>query len=162
MVTEYVSIDFEIGGYASATYRMVKGEPTVVSIKPSEEWKLVSLTLDGENVTDKVSENGLYEVPALEADAKLAAEFEYYEDLELTDLTGVGSITADNRDIRVYNENGNIVVEGLVKGDNIAVYTVGGMMIANHVADKDKVNIAAPSGNIYIVRVNNGAVKIQH
>ena len=160
---ELVSVDFEIDGYASVTYRMVKNEPTGIYIRNTKDWKLVSLTLDDNDVTEYVTEEGYYEVPALESNAKLSAKFEYAYDIELTEGSGIGNIYSENREIKVYNDADNIVVEGLIEGDNVSVYTVGGMMIANHVATTmDTLYIAAPAQSIYIIRVNNGAVKLQH
>ena len=114
-------------------------------------------------MTEYVTEEGYYEVPALESNAKLSAKFEYAYDIELTESSGIGNIYSENREIKVYNDADNIVVEGLIEGDNVSVYTVGGMMIASHVATTmDTLYIAAPAQSIYIIRVNNGAVKLQH
>lgn len=162
IVPEYVSVDFMIDNYASTSYRMVKGEPSTIKVNATDEWYLKSLTLNGEDVIENVSEEGFYTLPALEADAELAAEFSYFEDLEMTETTGVGTIDGSNGTISVYNDGGVIVIENLAAGDNVAVYTVNGMVIKSFVASKDIMYIDAPMGQVYIIRVNNGAVKLQH
>lgn len=162
IVPEYVSVDFMIDNYASTSYRMVKGEPSTIKINATDEWYLKSLTLNGEDVIENVSEEGFYTLPALEADAELAAEFSYFEDLEMTEVSGIGSIENGNRNVSVYNDGNVIVIENLEAGDNVAVYTVNGMVIKSFVAGKDIMYIDAPVGQVYIIRVNNGAVKLQH
>lgn len=162
IVPEYVSVDFMIDNYVSTSYRMVKGEPSTIKVNSTDEWYLKSLTLNGEDVIENVSEEGFYTLPALEADAELAAEFSYFEDLEMTELSGIGSIENGNRNVSVYNDGSVIVIENLEAGDNVAVYTVNGMVIKSFVASKDVMYIDAPVGQVYIIRVNNGAVKLQH
>lgn len=161
-VTEYISIDLTIDDFASATYRMVKGEPTVINVKGADNWELASLTLNGTDVTDKVTEAGLYEVPALDADATLDAKFEYAEEIQFMDLTtGVDTINVDGSNYTVGKDGDYVVIYNAAKGDLITVYTVGGMQMASHVADNDTVKILLPGG-IYIVRINNVTFKIQH
>lgn len=162
IVPEYVSVDFMIDNYVSTSYRMVKGEPSTIKVNATDEWYLKSLTLNGEDVIENVSEEGFYTLPALETDAELAAEFSYFEDLEMTELSGIGSIENGNRNVSVYNDGSVIVIENLEAGDNVAVYTVNGMVIKSFVASKDIMYIDAPVGQVYIIRVNNGAVKLQH
>lgn len=161
-VTEYISIDLTIDDFASATYRMVKGEPTVINVKGADNWELASLTLNGTDVTDKVTEAGLYEVPALDANATLDAKFEYAEEIQFMDLTtGVDTINVDGSNYTVGKDGDYVVIYNANKGDLITVYTVGGMQMASHVADNDTVKILLPGG-IYIVRINNVTFKIQH
>ena len=162
VVPEYVSVDFTIDQYVSTSYRMVKNEPSTIKLNVTDDWYLKSLTLNGEDVIDNVTSDGFYTLPALEADAELAAEFSYREDLVMTETSGVGSIEGSNGNISVYNDGNMIVIENLANGDNVAVYTVNGMIIKSFVASKDIMYIDAPVGQVYIIRVNNGAVKLQH
>lgn len=159
---EFVSVSLEIADYSKVTYRMVKDQESVVDLKAGEAWKVASLTLNGEDVTSSINAAGLYTLPALAADAHLVATLEYAEELTLTDVSGVGLIEGENGQVKVFNDGECIVVEGLTAGANVAVYTVNGMLITSHVATDNTVRIKAAQDVIYIVRVGEKAVKIQH
>ena len=160
---EFISIDLNIDEYATATYRMVKGEESVVDLKAGDDWKLESLSLNGDDVTSEVSEQGLYTLPALNEDATLDATYAYAHDITYDYTTGVGNI--EDLPYSLSKDGSHVIISGLNGGEQITIYTVGGMKIASLdtvPADMHEASIALPEGQIYIVMINNTSIKWKH
>lgn len=152
-------VDVELVNFANVSFQVLQGKDATVALTPSADWKLATLTLNGEDVTKAVADNA-YTIAAIEADAKLVATYEYAHEVETIQTSGVVDVAG--KQITVANDGDRISVEGVAEGDTIKVYTVNGMVIANVVAEQDIVKIACPTGQVYIVVINDKAVKIQH
>ena len=160
---EFISIDLNIDEYATATYRMVKGEESVVDLKAGDDWKLENLSLNGDDVTSEVSEQGLYTLPALNEDATLDATYAYAHDITYDYTTGVGNI--EDLPYSLSKDGSHVIISGLNGGENIAIYTVGGMKIASLdtvPADMHEASLALPEGQIYIIVINQTSIKWKH
>ena len=160
---EFISVKLNIDEYATATYRMVKGEESVVDLKAGDGWKLESLSLNGDDVTSEVSEQGLYTLPALNEDATLDATYAYAHDITYDYETGVGNIEDCHFGIR--KDGSHVIISGLNGGENIAIYTVGGMKIASLdtvPADMHEASLALPEGQVYIILINGTSIKWKH
>lgn len=160
---EFISIALNIDEYASATYRMVKGQESVLDLKAGNDWKIDTLTLNGDDVTSEVDENGLYTLPALNEDAKLDAIYAYAHEINYDYETGVGNI--ENLPYAVSKDGGHVIISGLNGGENIAIYTVGGMKVAELPevpADMAKASIALPEDQVYIILINGTSIKFKH
>lgn len=152
-------VDVELVNFANVSFQVLQGKDATVALTPSADWKLATLTLNGEDVTKAVADNA-YTIAAIEADAKLVATYEYAYEVETIQTSGVVDVAG--KQITVANDGDRISVEGVAEGDTIKVYTVNGMVIANVVAEQDIVKISCPTGQVYIVVINDKAVKIQH
>ena len=157
---EFVSIALNIDEYASATYRMVKGQESVLNLKAGDDWKLESLSLNGEDVTGDVDENGLYTLPALNEDANLDAAYTYAREINYDFETGVGNI--QDVPYSLSKDGSHVLISGLNGGEQIAIYTVGGMKIASLddvPADMHQASLALPEGQVYIILINGTSIK---
>ena len=157
---EFVSIALNIDEYASATYRMVKGQESVLNLKAGDDWKLESLSLNGEDVTGEVDENGLYTLPALDEDANLDAAYTYAREINYDFETGVGNI--QDVPYSLTKDGSHLLISGLNGGEQIAIYTVGGMKIASLdavPADMHEASLALPEGQVYIILINGTSIK---
>ena len=160
---EFISIALNIDEYASATYRMVKGQESVLNLKAGDNWKLESLSLNGDDVTGNVDENGLYTLPALDEDATLDAAYAYAREINYDFETGVGNIQAVPYSLS--KDGSHLLISGLNGGEQIAIYTVGGMKIASLdavPADMHEASIALPEGQVYIILINGTSIKWKH
>lgn len=154
-----VNVDVELVNFASVSFQVLKGKDAVVSLAPAADWKVASLTLNGDDVTADVTDNA-YKIAAIEEDAKLVATYEYAHDVEIVQSTGV--VEVEGRQITVANDADRISISGVAKGDVIKVYSVNGMVLANLEAEQEVVKITCPTGQVYVVMVNDKAIKIQH
>ena len=160
---EFISVKLNIDEYATATYRMVKGEESVVDLKAGDDWKLESLSLNGDDVTSEVSELGLYTLPALNEDATLDATYAYAHDITYDYTTGVGNI--EELPYSLSKDGSHVIISGLNGGEEIAIYTVGGMKIASLdvvPVDMHEASLALPEGQIYIIVINQTSIKWKH
>ena len=160
---EYVSVALSIDEYASATYRMVMGEESVIALKAGDAWKLESLSLDGNDVTSEVSEAGLYTLPALSKDAKLDATYAYAGDVDYDFTTGIGSVSGCSYELR--KDGSHLVISGLKEGDMITIYTAGGMKVADLPSvpsDMQEASIALQENQVYIILINGTSIKYRH
>ncbi|MDE5790473.1 MAG: hypothetical protein K2H96_04500 [Muribaculaceae bacterium] len=160
---EFISVALNIDEYASATYRMVKGQESTLNLKAGNDWKLESLSLNDEDVTADVAENGLYTLPALDKDANLDATYAYAHAIDYDYETGVGNI--EDLPYSLSKDGSHVIISGLKGGEQIAIYTTGGMKIADLPsvpADMHEASIALPEGQVYIVMINTTTFKWKH
>ena len=129
------------------------GRTYKVRITAFEGWKIHSVTFNGEEVTDQLTEEGLFTTPALQADAVLNIAYEKTED-----NTMVANTTA--RAIKVQGHQGTLRITGTTEGEAISVYTTGGTLVAQESAEGDETLITIPTGQVYIVTVADKVVKI--
>lgn len=160
---EFISVKLNIDEYATATYRMVKGEESVVDLKAGDDWKLESLSLNGDDVTSEVSEQGLYTLPALNEDATLDATYAYAHEITYDYETGVGNI--EDSPYAQRKDGSHLIISGLNGGEHIAIYTLGGMNVAelpSVPAEMGTASINLPEGQVYIVVINGISIKWKH
>lgn len=158
---EHVNVTLSVGGHATVRHLVAKAMDAAIAVTPSDNWILDSLTLNGEDVTDAVAD-GVYTIPAasLEDDAELNAVFAYAGEVIFDFTTGVE--TMDGCDFRVYSDAEDLVIENVPTNARVAVYSTAGQLIASAEAgDNDIVRISLLPG-IYVVTVDNVALKIKH
>lgn len=168
-VAEVVDVEISYAGPLSSTTKALKGE--CITIKsPTDEWKIEKLMRykgeeAGSDVTDFI-ENGVYTSSAINENTRFEAVLAYNGDIVFTGTNGVAEL--EDLDVRVFSDGESIMIEGLQGGEHITVYTVTGIVIGTHEAvdTYDTVNISAPKGQTYIVRIQRGdktqAAKIMH
>lgn len=123
-------------------------EEISIKITPDDGYRVHSVTLNGEPLTDEES-SSIYTLTKLENDATLNAVFE-----EASVSTYVDGITQDdNLNVSV---NGNtITVNGIANGETINVYNINGSLIKSTSASPFEL----PAG-VYLLRVSNRTFKI--
>lgn len=162
---EYVTLTSVVNEHAATVLPIEKGLKAKLQLTPSEDWKIESVKFNGKDVTANVGEDGTYETAAIRIDSRMEVTLGYNGQIYFEDSTGVAEIP-DSK-VRAYSDGEMINVEGLTPGDNVKVYTMAGVLIAEHDASKDIVNISANKGVIYIIVITDGngkkaAVKINH
>ena len=123
-------------------------------IKTNENWKLETLTLNGEDVTENVTD-GRYQSEAASEAMNFVATFAY-DGIVLTP-SGVDDVVSD-LNLRGWSEGGNLYVAGLKDGQVINIYTTGGSLMASAtVADgNDTMGFDVEAG-VYIITVTEGS-----
>jgi len=162
-VVDYVDVNYSVDNHTVALPKVEKGKTAELNLTVAENWKLESLTLNGEDVTGNVTD-GHYVTPALSDNANIAAKFVY--DGEIFTPAGVDDVVSD-LNLRGWSENGTIYVAGLKKGQILNVYTIGGsLMNTLSVNSEDIMKINVPENATYIVTVTEegktAALKIQN
>ena len=154
-------VNVELENFGKASYKVPAGTSTTVTLTPAKDWKVASLSLDGKDVTADVKD-GAYTLTEVTEDASLIASFEYAEEVSLVETTGI--VEVGDRSLTVNATEEYISISGVVAGDNVAVYTMNGMVIGQITVTegKDEIRISAPAGQVYLVKVNDSAVKVKH
>lgn len=155
---EFVNVDYTVGGYASTTYQALKDSSIAVAVNPEAGWEIDALTLDGTDVTADIAD-GIYTTPALTADSQLALTLRY-TDLLYTEDEMSGTVTPEGTTLKAWSENGCIIVEGIEKDDLVSVYNLSGATLVSFRATNSRSTIELPAGEVYIVRVNETAMKL--
>lgn len=152
----YVNLEIDNGSY-SHFIRVDKGVQSKMQIVPDENWIVESLLENGKDRTKEVSLSGYFYTSALTEDSKLEIRLAYAGEWMVEQSSGVYGVKGTQ--IRVYPQNGRIVVEGTGPADEVRVYSAGGQLVRTVKPEGDTLRIALDSG-VYIVTVNSHAAKI--
>lgn len=153
-------VNVELVNFAKAQFEVLSGRSATVNLTPAADWKLASLKLGETDVTADVVNNA-YTIADVEGEeVSLVATYEFAHEVQMIESSGILSV--GSKEVKVYNENDNIVVEGVAEGDVVKIYTVNGMLIGSMTATQDVVKVSCPAGQVYVVLVNDAAVKIKH
>ncbi|MCM1291459.1 MAG: hypothetical protein NC201_04775 [Prevotella sp.] len=155
---EYVDGSMTVNSLMQTKLSAFKGEPFNLTLTTDKYWKIKSLTLNNEDVTDKVVE-GVYTFTP-EADFSVASEVEYDGEVTVEQTSGIANILGS--DISVISQGNEIVISGIEPGSEVAVYTASGLVMINTVAEANSLSISLPNGQTYIVRIGPKAVKLTH
>lgn len=158
--SEYVNVNFSVGGYAGIGYRALKAHDLTVAINGSDLWAIDTLLLDGKDVTADVDVTGLYTIPAAELNdnANLEATFKFMHEINWDFSTGVEEV--EGCEYKVYSTIDHLAIENLKDGDIVRIFSTNGMMLANNVATNRYMTVNLPSG-VYIVMINDVALKVK-
>ena len=129
---------------------VTKGAYYAVAIEAEDGWKINTVTYDGQDVTEEVTD-GVYTTPTMSASATLRVAFE--------SVTSVRDARIYSN-VKVYGQGNDIVVTNVEPGDIINVYTTNGMLVSSTVAGSDRVSISVANNATYIVKAGGKTVKI--
>lgn len=160
-VVEMPVVNVELENFGKASYKVPQGTSTTVALTPAKDWKVATLSLNGKDVTADIKD-GSYTLKEVAEDASLIASFEYAEEVSIVETAGI--VEVGDRTLTVTAGEEYITISGVVAGDNVAVYTMNGMVIGQITVTegKDEIRISAPAGQVYLVKVNDSAVKVKH
>lgn len=153
------TVTYFIGEVGSMATLVKLGETLTVNVAGTEDWKVKELLYNGEEVELEGSE---YVTPEITGDATIAVTYEFAKQIDFDYSTGMGDLT--DSPYGIVTEGSHVIISGLTGGDNITVYTTGGMMVATLPtvpSDVDKVSISLTQGQVYIILINNTSLKIR-
>lgn len=119
-------------------------------IEPSEGWTLHSVALNGEDITNRVGDDGALKLSEISESTTLSITFE-------SNGSSVKSIVPSRA--KVYGVDNSIVISGANDGENIQIYDDAGLLIETVKATSDSMRIPLVNG-IYIVKLDGKAVKV--
>ena len=119
-------------------------------IEPSEGWTLHSVALNGEDITNRVGDDGALKLSEISESTTLSITFE-------SNGSSVKSI--DPSRAKVYGVDNSIVISGANDGENIQIYDDAGLLIETVKATSNSMRIPLANG-IYIVKLDGKAVKV--
>ena len=135
---------------------VAKGKAATVAFNHDQYWEMDALTLNGEDVTNDMVGNR-YTTPELHENATLVSSLRYTGDLTVGPSTGV--VDLENSTVSVTILDHKVVISGLTEGDEIVIYNISGQILNSHSATTASDTITLGDG-VYIIRINNKAVKV--
>ena len=127
------------------------GKARTVHIMPENGWHIHSVTLDGIDYTYALDSKNSFTTPELYTDTYLNVAFEQ-------DGDGVSSLSSSP--VKVYAQNGRLVVEQVGTGSEIRIYDSAGRTVKTLDAQGGRTETALPTGQVYIVKTVGKTVKI--
>ena len=127
------------------------GENYRYTIVPDEDWQIHYVTFNGIDVTKQLIDNS-YTTPALTENAVLSVVFEKISD----DVKA-----ASARKVMVRTEGNTIIVNGVISGEVVSVYSADGVLRFQTISNGTELQI--PTNNktgIYIVKTPEKTVKL--
>lgn len=157
--TEF-DVTFILAEVGSMKSIVAAGKTVTVDLEGTEDWKVSAVIFNGEAVE---TEGSTYTTPAIEDDATVEVEYEYAREIDYNFTTGV-----DMTEICPYgvvSEGENLIITGVQPGDAIAIYTTGGLKVADLPTvpqNMDRVAVSLPTGQAYIILINGKSLKFLH
>lgn len=144
----YLSIRQAEGGVVKHAVNV--GERYTYLIELDNEWKVNTVTFNGEDVTEQLIDNA-YTTPALTSSSILRVSYE---------STNTAMVAPFASSMKVYGQSGTIVVKGATVGDVLYIYGVDGILEKTVIADSDELRINVQGGQTYIVKTAEKAFKL--
>lgn len=119
-------------------------------IEPSEGWTLHSVELNGEDITNRIGDDGALKLSEISENTTLFITFE-------SNASSVKAI--DSSRAKVYGADNSIVISGANEGENIQIYDDAGLLIETEKATSNSMRIPLANG-IYIVKLDGKTVKV--
>lgn len=153
----YCQFTYSAEGLSDMTTSIAKGSTVTVEVTPAENFKVESVSFNGEDAT---LSGDSFTTPVLDTDeARLEVTFAYDGTVVFDFTNGVESV--DGCPYKVWNDTDHIVIENVKAGADIKVYSVAGVEIAATTAGDDIVKISVLPG-VYVIVIDNVALKIRH
>lgn len=151
---DFVTVSIRMTDGQKVSYMAPNHSYTTFGVEAPENWVVESVEIDGVSLDVEAG----YSVVTDNQDINVEVALAYADEVVFVDsTTGVVAIDAK---VNIAVSDGKVVISNVSVGDNIAVYTIGGLRMAGHAAQDTQVEFTLPAG-IYIVTVNNSAAKVQ-
>lgn len=158
---ETAEVTVEYNKTRKAVISAVKGERVTLTVA-EDGWKVDKLIrFNGEEAFDVTTYvlNGKYISSGLTDKTRFEATLSYDGEIAFEDINGIASLR--QFDIRVFSDNGDIVIDGLSGNETVTLFTLSGLKTASRTTPDggSSMRISAPAGQ-YIVRIEkNGIAK---
>ena len=129
-----------------------KGRSLEFTVAPEEGWQVNSITLNGEDITDRLADYQILTTGPLEGNAEIRIAFEQ------KGADGIGSVGADCR-LRVHAVGNVLYIDNAEPGD-ICVYSLDGKLLRQLQASGPSVSVSMPANNVYTIKNGKKTIKI--
>lgn len=151
---EDVVLSINDGGNGVTQLLVDEAKPYFTLIfKADEGWKLHSVTLNGENVTYEVGEDGKYTTPPITASSSINIVYEQ--------SSSQGINAANGTPLQIRGSNGEVIINrNSSEITSVIVYQIDGKQILQQPLSDIETRISLPEGHVYIIKAGNQQYKV--
>ena len=131
---------------------VLKGKSVEFTVNPDEGWTVNCVTLNGEDISDKLSDYRILTTGPLEKDAEISIAFEK----GVPD--GIANMASSPLRVRAYS--GTLNIDQAEPG-GIDIFTVDGRKVAHLPTILPTVSIKLPVGKVYIIKNGTRTFKVK-
>ena len=150
VVTDYVWLTVKDGLSGSTKIRVAQGDSLMLSLTVEEGWKVLSVTMDDNDVTEQLSDGKDFMTPALMNDAMITIVYEE------EGQSNIASARASDANIKVVDDG--VVISNAASGTRCAVYSANGTQVLNTTIDGSR-KISLQKGQVYVLLLGNRTLK---
>jgi hypothetical protein len=81
-------------------------------------------------------------------------------DISITSSIATAVINVNNDDLRVFSDEGAIMISGVTANSNISVFTIDGRLVTSKIADSNTYRVEVPTAGLYLVKINGICKKV--
>ena len=138
-------------GQGTTKVRVKQGMEQVLTITPEEGWKLLTVTMNGQDVTAQVKDGGTLTTPAIMQDATIAVVFEQEVPSE------VAAARQSKANIKVVDDG--VVISNAEADTRCTVYASSGQQVVSTVIDGGSRKIMLQKGQVYVLTLGTRTLK---
>ena len=131
--------------------RVKQGNEQELVITPEEGWKLLTVTMDGTDVTAQIGNDGSFTTPAIMQDAVITIVYEQEVPSE------VASERLSKANVKVVDDG--VIITNAEPDTRCMVYQSNGQQVTNAIVDGDSRKITLQKGQVYILTIGNRTLK---
>ena len=151
-----VSFTYSVDGLSKIKMDVIPIEQNL-EISAEEGWKVVALTVNGENKMSNLKDDVLTVYPVEDTEVKVIFGWADESSLYTEDATGIATIEGEG--VNVQTKDGQIWVEGAA-GKTIRLYTIGGALMTTVTPQAGKTGKFSVATGTYIVQIGSKAAKV--
>lgn len=136
----------------SVSYSVEWGSAHSFALTPCDGWSINSVSINGEDYTNRIDSNGKFTTPSITKDTKIIISY--------TDSNaGIGDIVREHTKV-LGQENGIRVLNAPIN-KSVYIYTKDGILLKSLVANNDDMFISLQNAATYIIRIGEFTCKIR-
>ena len=137
-------------GQGTTKMKVKQGVEQELTISPEEGWKLLSVTMDGKDVTAQVKNGASFTTPALTNDATIIIVYEQ------DPPSGIRAANSQ-ADIRVVDDG--VIISNAEPNSHCVIYQADGHEMVNTVINESYKKITLQQGQVYILKIDGRTLK---
>lgn len=138
-------------GQGTTRIKVKQGAEQVLTITPDEGWKVVSVIMDGTDVTAQVGQDGSFTTSAIMQDATIVVVYEQEVPSE------VAAARQSKADVKVVDDG--VVISNAEADTRCTVYASNGQQVVSTVLDGGTRKITLPKGQVYVLTLGARTLK---
>ena len=137
-------------GQGTTKMKVKQGLEQVLTIMPEEGWKILSVAMDGTDVTAQVTNGGSFTTPAINSDASIIIVYEQEAP------SGVRA-TQSQTNVKVVSDG--VVISNAEPDTRCVIYSMDGQQVVNTVISEGTRKITLQQGQVYILTIDGRTLK---